>query len=123
MARIMKLGYAIDNMQSKIDKKEVKGRSKRRLTKASHRLRLKIKNLITDCHSKLCKFLCESFDIILLPSFETSNMTSRKNNNKKRKINSKTVRKMLTWSHYSFKQGLVVKIKRVSPWVEVKNCE
>ena len=56
MARIMKLGYAIDNMQSKIDKKEVKGRSKRRLTKASHRLRLKIKNLITDCHRKLCKF-------------------------------------------------------------------
>jgi putative transposase len=35
--------------------------------------------------------------LILLPTFETSEMTNRS----KRKIRSKTARQMLTWAHYS----------------------
>ena len=43
-----------------------------------------------------------NFDIILLPTFETSQMTIKK----ERKIRAKSVRQMLTLSHYRFKQFL-----------------
>src|SRR6185437_10005641 len=120
MGKIMRLGYAIDNIQSRLDTdKTCTGRNKRRLKKAGHRLRLKIKNLIKDCHRKLVKFLCESFDVILLPSFATSQMASKTTTTgKKRKINSDTVRRMMTWSHYSFKQTLISKAREY-PWVKV----
>jgi len=120
MSRIMRLGYGIDQLQSRYNTKGSMSSKKRsNLKKAEHRMRLKIKNLVKDCHRKLAKFLCESFDIILLPSFETSQMVTKKANGKKRKINSETVRRMLTWSHYSFKQTLISKAREY-PWVEIK---
>lgn len=45
------------------------------------------------------------YRLIFLPTFETSQMVA-KTGNKKRKINSKTVRQMLKWSHFRFKQTL-----------------
>lgn len=118
MSRVMRLGYAIDQLVSRSTGPTMKSKHRRKLKKAEHRMRLKIKNLIKDCHRKLAKFLCEAFDVILLPSFETSQMVT-KDGPKKRKINSKTVRQMLTWSHYSFKQTLLSKAREY-PWVEVK---
>jgi len=44
----------------------------------------------------------DNFDVILLPTFETSHMAGKKN----RKLRSKTVRAMLTWAHYQFKVRL-----------------
>jgi len=118
MSRVTRLGYAIDQLVSRSTEKTLKSKKRKKLKKAEHRMRLKIKHLIKDCHRKLAKFLCEAFDVILLPSFETSQMVT-KEGPKKRKINSKTVRQMLTWSHYGFKQTLLSKAREY-PWVEVK---
>ena len=67
-----------------------------------NRIHKKIRNLIDDCHKKFAKYLCENYKFILIPEFETQEMTNRM----KRKINSKTARKMITWAHYRFKMFL-----------------
>jgi putative transposase len=53
-------------------------------------------------HKKIARFLVDNFDVILLPSFETSQMASKAH----RRIRSKSVRQMLTLSHYQFKEFL-----------------
>ena len=58
-----------------------------------------IRNLVDELHHKTARFLVEQFDIILLPSFDVSQMIKRGS----RKINSKSTRQMLTWAHYRFK--------------------
>ncbi len=98
--RIQRLCFYLDDLISRTTK--AKSRAKRRLKKAQARIRQKIKNLIKEIHFKTARFLVDSFDIILLPTFETSHMAGKKN----RKLRSKTVRAMLTWSHYQFKVRL-----------------
>lgn len=95
--RIQKLCFKLDKLIGKISK--AKSGRKRRLKMAATRIRGRIKSLIDELHKKCAKFLVDNFDVILLPTFETSNM-SRKG---KRRIRSKSVRQMLTLSHYKFK--------------------
>jgi putative transposase len=57
---------------------------------------------VQELHHKIAKFLTDNFDVILLPTFETSQMVSKS----KRKLRNKSVRQMLTLSHYEFKQFL-----------------
>ncbi|CAG8817127.1 10009_t:CDS:2, partial [Cetraspora pellucida] len=80
----------------------------------------KIKNLIKNCHHKIVKELCENYNTILLPRFETQNMIRKKTRlenqestkkNFKRKIRNKTARMMLTMSHYKFQQHIIHKIR------------
>lgn len=97
MGRIVRLCSHLDSLISKRDKSTSKRKS--RINKAIKRMRNKIKDLIDEIHHKTAKFLVDNFDIILLPSFDVSEMTKRA----KRKINSKTARSMLTWAHYRFK--------------------
>jgi putative transposase len=75
---------------------------RRSMRKAQARMRNRIHDLITEMHHKCARFLLDNFDVILLPTFETSEMTSKT----KRKIRSKTARQMLTLRHYGFKQHL-----------------
>ena len=72
-------------------------------------LRTKIKNRVNDLHWKTINFLTNNFKTIILPTFEVQNMTQL--TTKGRKINNKTVRKMLLLSHYSFQEKLKYKIK------------
>jgi putative transposase len=97
---IQKLCFKLDKLISKITKAKCK--QKRRFKKTADRLRIKIQNLVTELHHKIAYFLVTNFDVILLPTFETSQMVSRS----KRKIRSKSVRQMLTLSHYRFKEVL-----------------
>jgi len=70
-SRIQRLCSHLDNLISKRDL--TKNKQKRRsLTKASRKMRAKIKNLITEIHHKTAKFLTDNFDVILLPTFETN---------------------------------------------------
>jgi len=96
--RIQKLCFKLDKLISSVSK--AKSKQKRRLKLAANRLRGKIKNLVDELHKKTAKFLIDNFDIILLPTFETSQMAKKA----KRRIRSKSVRQMLTLSHYKFKQ-------------------
>lgn len=98
--QIQKLCFKLDKLISKMSK--ALSAQKKRLKKASDRLKAKIQHLVKELHSKTAKFLVENFDVILLPSFESSQMVGKS----RRKIRSKTVRQMLTLSHYQFKKHL-----------------
>lgn len=97
---IQKLCFRLDKLIGKMSK--VKCKQKRRMKKAADRIRAKIQNLVTELHHKIAHFLVTNFDVILLPTFETSQMVSKS----RRKIRSKSVRQMLTLSHYRFKEFL-----------------
>jgi putative transposase len=94
---IQKLCFKLDKLVSRISKAPSK--QKRRLKRASDRLRCRIKHLIKELHHKTAKFLTDNFDVILLPTFETRKMVSKS----RRKLRNKSVRQMLTLSHYEFK--------------------
>ncbi|NIJ40237.1 putative transposase [Parvibaculum indicum] len=75
---------------------------KRHYQKKIDRLVLRIRNLVDDLHRRVAYDLVQRFDIILLPRFETKQMSLRL----ERKIRTKTVRSMLGFSHYRFRQHL-----------------
>lgn len=97
---IQKLCFRLDKLISKLS--QAKGQQKKRLRKAVSRLRCKIQNLVKELHHKVARFLVNNFDVILLPTFETSQMVSKS----RRKLRNKSVRQMLTLSHYDFKTFL-----------------
>jgi putative transposase len=107
IGRIYRLCHTIDKIQSEWSKKDVRHGRRYRLKKAAMRVRLKVRNLIDEMHKKLAKWLCENYTTVLLPAFETSGMIRTG----KRKINSKTVRGMVTWSHYRFRQRMLHKVR------------
>jgi putative transposase len=98
--RIQRLCFRLDKLISKISK--AKCRQKKRMRLAANRIRGRIKNLIDELHKKTARFLVDHFDIILLPTFETSQMSLRA----QRRIRAKSVRQMLTLSHFKFKMFL-----------------
>ena len=99
--RLARLCRHLDKLMSKIDtSKDAKQR--RRMRKAANRLRWKIKDLIQEAHYKIGRFLVDNFDVIFLPELETARLSSKT----KRKLRKKSVRAMLTWSHYRFQQRL-----------------
>lgn len=53
-------------------------------------------------------YLVRNYQVVFIPTFETSSMVLRA----KRRINTKSVPAMLTWSHYRFKQLLRTLAKR-----------
>lgn len=63
-------------------------------------MREKVKHLIDEMHYKSALFFVKIFDLILLPTFETQRMTHKV----ERKISAKSVRLMLSFAHYRFKQ-------------------
>jgi putative transposase len=80
------------------------------------RMRVKIHNLVLDLHRKLASWLCSNYRYIILPQYEISKMVVKGH----RKITRRTVRSMMTWSNYRFKQILKHKAKETS--TTVYNC-
>lgn len=93
-----------DKLCSKLSK--LTGRKKYTHKRAYLKRLENVRNRVKDCHRKVVKFLVDRYDIIILPPFASKNMSSKQN----RRINSKTVRNMITWSHYKFRQMLMSKI-------------
>jgi len=62
-------------------------------------LRRKIIAKVDELHHKTARFLVDNFDVILLPTFETKQMSNKAT----RRIHSKSVRQMLGLAHYRFK--------------------
>ena len=98
--RIQRLCQHCDNLYSRATQE--KRPLRRALRKAANRIKVKIRNLIDELHKKIAHFLVTNFDIILLPTFEVKQMTKRGG----RKLRKKSVRQMLTLSHYRFKTFL-----------------
>ena len=109
--RIQRLCHHLDQLISRTAK--AGSRRKRNLRKAADRMRVRITNLIDELHHQAARFLVDNFDLILLPTFETSDMVQRG----KRKIRSKSVRSMLTFAHYRFQQFLLWKA-----WETANRC-
>src|SRR3989338_9158347 len=101
---IIKYCLSIDRLISK-QAQEKKSKKRSSLKRAIRRMRIRLRNRVDEVHKQLVKFLVINYDLILLPSFETSQMVGKVG----RKIRSQTVRSMLTWSHYRFKQRLLFK--------------
>lgn len=104
ISQIVILCNRLDKIQSQITLNSggLNKRLRFKLRKLSEKIRIRIRNLIDDAHSKIAAYLTKNYKDIFLPTFETSKMVVKK----RRKIRSKTARSMLTWSHYRFKQTL-----------------
>ena len=100
IARISRLCVHLDRLYSKM--KKATARRRYRLRKAAARMRWKLVDLIDELHWKTIRFLLDNYDLILLPSFETSKMSSRL----QRRLSKKSVRNMLSLKHYQFKTRL-----------------
>ena len=99
-SKIQRLCQHLDDLYSRISK--AVGGKKRRMRKAARRVIIRVQNLVAELHHKTARFLVNNFDVILLPTFETSQMSKKSG----RKLRSKTVRNMLTFAHYRFKEFL-----------------
>ncbi len=107
VARIYRLCNHVDKLISSQSK--LKGRKhkhqRQKVQRKIDRMLTRIRNLVDEVHKKTAAWLTREYRLIFLPTFETSQMVA-KNGKKKRKINTKTVRQMLVWAHYRFKQTL-----------------
>jgi len=112
MQRIYRLALCYDRLQAKWT--EVKHHQRWRMRRAGRRILLRIRNLIDDSHKRLTKWLCSEYAMVLLPTFQVSQMVKRG----RRRIQSKTARNMLTWGHYRFRQRLISKTREY-PWCRV----
>lgn len=72
---------------------------------------------VDELHRQTISYLVCNYKVVFIPTFETSSMVLRA----KRRINTKSVRSMLTWSHYKFKQLLIALAKRSGVLV-VETC-
>jgi putative transposase len=103
-SKIAKLCSHLDKLKSRCDlsigHKFKRLRYKIRLS--MEKLRTRIKNLRSECHKQVGSYLAKNYDVIVLPTFETSQMIVKK----KRKLRNKTARAMMTWAFYQFSQTL-----------------
>ena len=99
--RIQRLCHWLDDLISRTAKAPNR-RKRRQMRAAQARMRQRIANLVDELHWQLARWLTSNYRIILLPTFETQDMTQRAG----RRIRSKTARMMLTFRHYEFKQRL-----------------
>ncbi len=104
IGRIQRLCQHLDHLISRSTKARCRQRRKMRI--AANRVRERIQNLIKDLHNKAVNLLVNSYKVIFLPTFDSSQMVLKKRSGKKRRINSKSVRQMLTLSHYRFEKHL-----------------
>ena len=99
--RIQRLCHWLDDLISRTDT-EPNHKRRRRMRWAQARLRQRIINLVDELHWQNARWLTGNYKVILLPTFETQDMTRRAG----RRIRSKTARMMLSFRHYEFKQRL-----------------
>ncbi|TWH50478.1 RNA-guided endonuclease InsQ/TnpB family protein [Dulcicalothrix desertica] len=102
--KIAKLCSHLDKLKSRHDKSVGRNfkRLRYKLRQAMERIRTRIKNLRSECHKQVASYLAKNYDVIVLPTFETSEMVVKK----KRKLKNKTARAMMTWAFYQFSQTL-----------------
>jgi putative transposase len=101
--RIVRLCFHLDKLISRAYQKTVKAKQRRSFLRAASRIRIKLRNLVDELHRQTASYLVHNYKVIFIPTFETSEMVLKS----KRRINTKSVRSMLTWSHYRFKQLLI----------------
>ena len=102
ISRVYRLCHHMDKLQARAFDNSIKSKKRYRLRKAWHRAIKRVKDLVMDVRNKTVKFLCQNYDVVFLPEFNTKDMVNRA----RRRIGKKTARGMMTWSHYTFKELL-----------------
>jgi putative transposase len=103
--QLFRLAVHMDKLISSAASSETKAKKRCKLKKVILRMRERLRNLVDELHKKLSTWLCRNYEVILIPEFRSSGMIGKHN----RRLTSKVVRQMLTWSHYRFRQRLVHK--------------
>jgi len=85
------------------------------LKRAADKLQERIVRLVDDAHHHLANFLCDNFEVVLIPRFATSQMVRRVG----RRIGRNTARQLQTWAHYRFLQCLLYTAKRKGTTVTI----
>ncbi|MFP4409866.1 RNA-guided endonuclease TnpB family protein [Coleofasciculus sp.] len=101
IGRINRLCSHLDNLLSRAALSPSK-RQRHKMRKAANRIRERISCLVKDLHNKVTSLLVRNYKLIFLPTYETSQMVVKS----ARKLNRKSVRNMLTWSHAKFASHL-----------------
>ena len=83
--------------------KPIRCRQRLKSAKKTALKRDKVSRLIKDAHCRVARWLCDHFHTIVIPDFQVQQMVKRK----KRRLRKKTVRSLLTWNHYKFRERLV----------------
>jgi putative transposase len=118
VARLHSLAINLDRLISKRSTcNNSKDRKRKILSNQITKIRKKLKNLQVEMHYKISNKLTKENDIIILPSFETSGMSRKA----KRKLRTKTVRKMSLLAHSSFKE--LLKTKAIERGCRILICE
>lgn len=97
IGRINRLCSHLDNLLSRVALSKNK-RQRYLMRKAASQMRTRIQHLVKDLHGKVASVLVNSYKLIFLPTYETSQMVLKSS----RKISRKSVRNMLSWSHGKF---------------------
>ena len=106
------------NLDSFISKKSKANCSQKKvLDNRILKTRRRIKNLQHELHNKTATWLCNNYDRIVIPKFESTAMSSKKT----RKISSKTVRQMSVLAHSTFLSQLINKAKEKSVDISIVN--
>jgi len=111
--RLVPLMLELDGLLSARDKLHCEEKSKqwvkdrlKNINRRIHKVRARQQNLVADLHRRVAYDLVSNHDVILLPTFETKQMVSRRDETRKRFLRRQTVRGMLGLAHYKFKQTL-----------------
>lgn len=118
-----KILYWLIRKASRLEKKagEARGRHRKRIAAVAARIRKRSTDLVTELHRKCAIWLCETYDVVLLPKFDTKQMAQRKNreDGRARKIGKKTAGAMVRLSHYKFRSFLLHKARQTGTVVEL----
>ena len=117
VGRVYRLCHAADKLHTKINQPGVRHRKRYTMKRAWRKISRKIRRLVDELHKKLCRWLVNEFDYILLPEFNSQDMIKRG----RRRLRSKQARALLTWSHYRFKQRLLFKAAEAKKCVLIVN--
>lgn len=101
---------ALDKLQSRVDsfsggrtrRRKQRYKTKKRLRRRLARQRNRLRDWVKAAHYDCANILLRKHDLILQPTLQTARLSNRAS----RRIKKDSVRKMLTWSHYSFVQRL-----------------
>jgi len=111
--RIIRLLLALDDLISHTYQAPARRRGKFRCAQA--RIHQRVRNLIDEVHKKAVLWLLRTFDVVIIPRFNSHSMAGKK----KRRLNRRTVRKMLTWSHGCFLERLLSKAEELGKKVVI----
>ncbi|KAK9245499.1 putative transposase DNA-binding domain-containing protein [Lipomyces tetrasporus] len=115
IGHIYRLCHRLDDLQSRWSVQAITHKKRWRMMKAAAMIRRRIRNLVDDLHCRTARYLCSSYNLVILPKFESQQMVASRG---RRKIRSKTARAMMTWSHYRFQRRLLNKAREY-PWCHV----